>query len=151
MNQELGSLAQSARGNQLKSARWIMIFVGVLTIAINGYVFATNDATLDQEVAQLKAEGFEIDEAELANISFINKVTSGSFAATGVLFILLGLLVYQFPVPCTVTGLVLYVGAIGVGLLLNPLSVFQGIIVKILIIVGLVKSVQSAFAYTNEA
>ena len=108
MNQELGSLAQSARGNQLKSARWIMIFVGVLTIAINGFAFATTDGTLDREVAELQAQGYEIDKAELANLSFSNKLLTGGFAATGVLFILLGILVYQFPVPCTVTGLVLY-------------------------------------------
>ena len=151
MNQELGSLAQSARGNQLKSARWIMIFVGVLTIAINGFAFATTDGTLDREVAELQAQGYEIDEAELANLSFSNKLLTGGFAATGVLFILLGILVYQFPIPCTIAGLVLYIGAIGVGAWLNPLSVAQGLIVKIFIIVGLVKSVKSAFAYTNEA
>ena len=151
MNQELGSLAQSARGNQLKSARWIMIFVGVLTIAINGFAFATTDGTLDREVAELQAQGYEIDDAELANLIFSNKLITGGFAATGVLFILLGILVYQFPVPCTVTGLVLYIGAIGLGALLNPLSLAQGIIVKVLIIMGLVKSVKSAFAYTNEA
>jgi len=151
MNQELGSLAQSARGNQLKSARWILIFVGVLTTAINGFMFVSNDARLEKEAAELRSQGYEIDEAELANLSSTTKVTSVSFAALGILFILLGILVYQFPVPCTVAGLVLYIAAAGLSALIDPMTLAQGLIVKILIVAGLFKSVKSAFAYTNEA
>ena len=34
----LGNLAQSARGNELNQARGILIVIGVLTIAVNGWL-----------------------------------------------------------------------------------------------------------------
>ena len=41
----LGNLAQSARGKELKSARMIMFFVGVLSVAVNMFVFSSAEGT----------------------------------------------------------------------------------------------------------
>jgi len=67
-------------------------------------------------------------------------------------FIGLGLAVYKIPVVATVLGLILYIGANIVFVVLtgNPLVLAQGIVVKILIIIGLFKAVQSAVAYQRE-
>ena len=68
------------------------------------------------------------------------------------MFIGLGLAVYKIPVVATVLGLILYIGANIVFVVLtgNPLVLAQGIVVKILIIIGLFKAVQSAVAYQRE-
>jgi hypothetical protein len=53
-------------------------------------------------------------------------------------------------VPATALGLILYVGAFAIFAAMDPASIAQGIIIKIIIIVGLVKALQSALAYQKE-
>lgn len=150
MNQELGSLAQSARGNQLKTARWILIFVGVLTAGANCFFLINSESSINKQVVDLQQQGQIVDLDEVAGILSYNRILFGSLTALGVLFIVLGIMVYQFPVPCTVTGLVLYVGAAAVFGFLDPMTLASGLIIKILIVVGLIKSVKSAIAYSND-
>jgi hypothetical protein len=57
----LGNLAQAARGNQLSSARWTMIVIGLLTLAINGFSFATAEKQVDDEIAKVRQPGDQID------------------------------------------------------------------------------------------
>ena len=59
-------------------------------------------------------------------------------------------MVTQYPVPCTITGLVLYLGANAAFGLMDPTSLARGLIVKIVIIVALFKAVQAAIAYQKE-
>ena len=70
--------------------------------------------------------------------------------ALGVIFIVMGLLVKQYPVPLTIAGLALYVGSALVFAALDPMTLLQGIIIKIFIVIGLVKAVQAALAYERE-
>ncbi|MFN7293014.1 MAG: hypothetical protein ACK5YR_18570 [Pirellula sp.] len=147
---KLGSLGQAARGKQLNLARGILIVVGILSLAANGFFFVTAQSRVNDEVNKLQQQGLQVDQSLVAGAVLENQIINGVGASIGIIFVVLGILVYQFPVPCTVGGLVLYVAAnIGFGLL-DPSTLASGIVIKVFIIIGLFKSVQSAFAYNAE-
>lgn len=154
----LGSLAQSARLGHLKSARSTMYFIGVLTLLINGGLLLTAksrvESEINNEVRRLQGQGMEFDQAELAELTAAavkkTQLVSGAATGLGVIFCVLGALVYKIPVPATVLALVLYVGAVAVFGLLDPETLTKGLIVKIIIVVGLGKAVSSAIAYERE-
>jgi hypothetical protein len=156
--EELGSLAQSARGNQLKSARGILLCVGILTVIANvamGFMSKNIiDKEIDAEIAQVYAQGMEVEPAAVEEVreSAMRAmwVAVALWCLTGVVFIVLGIIVYRFPIPVTITGLVLYVGCIAVSLILDPSTVGKGWIIKALITAGLFKAVQAAIAYEKE-
>jgi len=149
-NVKLGSLGQAARGNQLSSARGILMIVGLLTLAINGFIFVNVRKGVDDEINKLLQQGLLVDQATVAGVVLENQIIYGVGVVLGIVFITLGGVVYKSPVLCVVSGLVLYVAAnIGFGLL-DPASIASGIIVKVLIVMGLVKSLQSALAYNSE-
>ncbi len=154
----LGSLAQSARSKKLKQARGILIAVGVLTLILNGIVLAllvSQKNKIDNEVKRLRAQpNMVVNESKVKEAQ--DALRSG-FLVTGValglgfIFVILGLIVKQYPVPATLLGLVLYIGATVIFGLMNPetLSVV-GIIVKIVFIACLVKALQAGIAYEKE-
>ncbi len=123
---DLGNLAQAARGNQLRSARWIMIVVGLMTLGLNGFYFVSARKAVDNEIAELQQQGMEIDMSQVENIVRLQQLVTGGAAAIGVVFIVLGALVYKFPVPCTVAGLVLYILSALVFAVLDPTSIVRG-------------------------
>ena len=100
----LGSLAQSARVKQLKTARGIMIFVGVLTIAVNGFLYANAhnevEQVVQQQIRQVHAHGLVEQQASVAEfrhrITLFCQLIYGSAVAIGAVFIALGLIVYGF-------------------------------------------------------
>lgn len=131
---ELGSLAQSGRKQHLKSARTTMYVIGVLTILANVglALFAANAAGVAPEQARaLQISGF-------------------AFAGLGVVFIVLGVMIYSAPVACTVLALILYIGGWAVSGIGNPAMLANGLIIKIVIVVYLVKAIQAAIAYQRE-
>lgn len=146
----LSSLSQSARMKQLKSARMILIFVGVVTVALNGFFYTLAEEMVDNEIRNLQMQGIVI-EGDVNQIRDqavkITRLIHGGTVALGVVFILLGVAVRSFPVPATVLGLVLYLGSIAVFAAINPASLLQGIILKIFFIVCLFKAVHSAIGY----
>jgi hypothetical protein len=141
---ELGSLAQSARKSSLGQARAILIVVGVLTLLLNIFLYSN----VDNEVAKVRREnpGMVIDQDAVKLVRLIYAGTAG----LGAVFIVLGLAVYKAPVACTVTGLVLYVAGIAVFAVIDPQNLVRGLIIKVIIIVALVKAVQAAAAYQKE-
>jgi predicted RND superfamily exporter protein len=155
---ELGSLAQSVRTKQLKTARVILFAVGLLTIAVNGYFFTTIEDAVDEliqkELAAAGMAGMVVDQQALAEVRDglirTNKLVTGGAIAVGVLYILFGVFIYRLPVPITITSLVLYIGTIAFFGYWNPMTLWQGWLVKILIIVGLFKAIQAAIAHENE-
>ncbi len=154
---ELGSLAQSARSKQLNMARGILLFIGILTVIVNAVFFAMIEQQVDNEIqAEIRKlpPGMAVNQAEVARLRetaiSLSKLIQGGAIALGAVFIVLGLLVKKHPVPMTVTGLVLYIGAAVVFGFINPQTLYMGWIVKLLIIAGLVKSIQSAVAYQRE-
>lgn len=155
---DLGSLSQAARGKQLRTARGILLFIGVLTVVANGIFFAIAesqvDKALDEEVQQARRQGMMVDQVKLKEIRadairFV-KLLQGVGIALGVVFIIFGFLVYSYPVPITITSLILYIGAGAVFGAIDPGTLLQGIIIKIIIIVALAKSIQAALAYERE-
>src|SRR4026209_2134515 len=66
----LGSLAQSARSKELRSARMIFILIGVLTLAANAVGLAMLDSQVDEAIkAELKAQNIsasDVDPQEMA-------------------------------------------------------------------------------------
>jgi hypothetical protein len=153
----LGSLAQSARGKHLNQARGILIAIGVLTVIANGVFFFLVPNMVHEEIQkEIRKAGpganfdpAKIKEVEDSGVRTAQLVTGGT-AVLGIVFIVLGILVKQYPVPATALGLVLYVGSFVVFALLDPQNISAGIIIKIIIIVGLVKSLQAAIAYQKE-
>jgi len=146
----LSSLAQSAREKQLKNARWTLIIVGGLTIIANIVAIFMLQGELDTE---LRKGGFNRANlpAEVQAAIFIDYAIIGSFIVLGLVFIVLGVLVPSYPVPCTITGLVLYILGWIASVARDPRQAGAGLIVKIIIIVALVKAVQAALAYNRES
>ena len=153
----LGNLAQSARGKELKSARTIMYIVGVLSVAVNMFVFSSAEGAvqkeIDQEVAKL-GPGFEVDQEKMAELKDqavgTTKLVSGGGMLLGMIFVACGALVYKYPVPATITALALYLASIAIFGMMNPESIASGLIVKFFIVAGLFKAVQAAIAYQKE-
>jgi predicted nucleic acid-binding protein len=154
----LGSLAQQSRTKRLKSARAILYFIGVITIAVNvGVVYFASslvDAQLDREIRALTQQGLEVDEDALAEIRATavrsTQLVNGIAILIGAVFLVCGALVYTYPVPTTVVSLVLYLGSAAAFGVIDPTTLARGWIVKILIIAGLVKAVQAALAFERE-
>jgi hypothetical protein len=141
----VGSLAQSARQKHLKGARVILILVGILTLAVNSFLFWNSSNEIRQLVAQQA-----LDPEGIPSILGVVRLIYGAGIAFGVVFCVLGLLVTTFPVLTTVLGLVLYIGAAAGYAWLDPASLARGWLFKILIVAGLVKAVQAAIAYKKE-
>ena len=154
----LGDLAQAARTKQLKTARGILFFVGVLTVVINVIfcIFARNmvDSQIDTELADLRRQNVAINDAKVAEFregavrSTI--VANGIGVVLGVVFFTCGMLVYKYPVPTTILSLVLYIGAAAAYGVFDPSTLARGWIIKILIVIALFKAVQAAIAYERE-
>jgi len=131
---ELGSLAQSGRKQHLKSARTTMFVIGAITIVANVVL-----ALLAE-----KAPGVAPEDIRAVQISGF------AFAGLGLVFVVLGLLIYSAPVACTVLALILYIGGWAISGLGNPAMLANGLIIKIIIVVYLVKAIQAAVAYQRE-
>ena len=160
-----GSLAQSARSSELKKAKGILWFVGILTILVNGFMFFTAETQIDNEIdREMKKHGGslaavrDLPEAQRSlfdseRTKAINqaKLGLGGGVVLGILFIGCALMVNRKPVAATVTGLVLYLGATAVFAAMEPESMARGLIIKIFIIIGLVSSVKAALAVEKQA
>jgi hypothetical protein len=153
----LGSLAQSARGKHLKTARRIMIVIGVLMAIGQTVMFFIESGTIKDEIQkEIRHRGLtgrvtqeEIQEAEQAGwriLLFIH----GATALLGVVFIVLGFMVEKSPVAITATALVLFIGKEVIFALFSPINIVSGLIVKIIFIVALVKALQAAIAFQRE-
>lgn len=140
----LKSLGQEVRKSSLNSARWIMIVIGVLTIGLNVFLYFS----IQDEIKKVQRQGMILDQAVVTQAL----LPVYAFIGVGVVYILMGIFIYQFPVPFTITALVLYVGGQIVSALLNddPKMLASGLIVKILIVAGLWKAIQAAQAYERE-
>ncbi len=151
----LGSLAQSARLQQLLVCRKILLFVGIVTIAANLFGFLVVDQAAEQllreELAEAGAQDFAPEEIERRAADMRRRVQleSGLFVAVGVAFLVLAGLVTWLPVICTTGGLALYVGGQAFAAYLNPWILSNGWVIKLLIVAGLVRAVMAAFAYEN--
>lgn len=148
----LGKLTQSARGGEIKKAKRILIIIGILNLIGGIALFALAETMADAAIqAELRAQpGVQLDPAVKDELLVANRFAGGFVIGIGALFIFFGLIVQKFPVPITVISLTLYLGLQALDALMDPKSIAQGIIIKVIIIVALVKAVQAAFAYQKE-
>jgi hypothetical protein len=58
----LGSLAQAARGNELRQARWILIVIGLLTLAVNGAFLYNLPNEIQQAIQQNQIPAADVEE-----------------------------------------------------------------------------------------
>lgn len=155
----LGSLAQAAREKHLRTARGVFIFIGLLTIAVNVFQLASAEFLVEGAIKELlKQENLTEAEADphqlaLARESILRTLQLFGYGTIGlgVVYLLLAAFLKRHPVAICVTGLVLYVAAAVVFGLLDPATLLQGLIVKIVIVIALVKATQAAVAYQKGA
>lgn len=140
-NDGLGSLAQSSRGSSLKSTRLTLFIIGGLTLALNGYQFSN----AENEVA-----GANVPEENFEQVLGFVRLIYAAGIAIGTAFVLCAIFLEKYPVPLTILSLVLYVGSIAGFAYLEPESLVRGAIIKVIIVVSLAKSVQTALAYERE-
>ena len=138
---QLGSLAQSTREADLGKTRNILIVIGVLTLALNGFMFGN----AENEVRQIGLNGPDFD-----RVVGIVRIIYGVGLAMGAFFLFAGIFLKSMPVPLTILSLIIYVGGIAGFGFLDPTSLLQGIVVKVIVIAALGKSVQTAMAYQRE-
>jgi hypothetical protein len=154
----LGNLAQSARTKQLKTARGILFFVGILTVIANAalvwFAQAVVDSQIEAELKTLRAQQMVIDQAAVDEFREqavrTTRLVNGIAVFIGFLFIVGAVKVYSYPVPVTVTSLILYIGCWAVFGVLDPTTLARGWIIKLLVAAGLFKAVQAALAYESE-
>jgi F0F1-type ATP synthase membrane subunit c/vacuolar-type H+-ATPase subunit K len=150
---KLKSLAQSARGNQLKQVRGTLLAIGILTILLNGWQLFLVPGMVRAEIAKhggIAPNAPEMQAAE-AVAMIIGFAFPGSLVLLGLVFIVLALLVRSHPVPITITALVLFIIPAVVCGIMNLGSGWIGLtIANIFCIIALAKAVRTAFAYERE-
>jgi hypothetical protein len=153
----LGSLAQSAREKKLKQVRVLLIVVGALTIGVN--IFGL--ISFHSEVDKARAQGQMIDQQKLESLVRTVDISGAIAIGLGVLFVIFGIIIYQFPVPITIISLVLFVGASIIFRLwgmsiakdagLEPGQfVMRGLIFDVFITIALASAIKTAVAYQKE-
>jgi hypothetical protein len=155
----LGSLAQSSRRKQLAQARGILIVVGVLYVLFHGIFFANSrnevNEVIKEEISKVQRQpGMMVNpiavEEQTNRLVTIARIIYGSLIALGIIFIIFGLIIHTYPVAISITSLVLFIGVNAILGYLNPVNIVSGIILKVIVIVVLIKSIQSAIAYQSE-
>ena len=159
--QPLGNLAQSARKRSFKWTRIFFLAIGLLNLAQS----ATKIGNIREEIhKELMAEvdklgpGFRVDQGKLQSLeeSLVPAATIVLYgmASVGATFIVLALLMGRYPLPTALLGLVLYI-AISAFYFYQIFSAgkeaaWVTVAIRLVIVVGLIKAVQSAFAYQRE-
>jgi hypothetical protein len=159
----LGSLAQSARGSQLKVARAILLFVGLITFGVNAVAFANAEANVEAAFGEELAKANTIGGGPFRVLQFRRgryleqvgrivrsvRLATGGGALLGLVFIGCGLGVRRYPVPATVAGLVLYIGGSAIFLYIDPETNLRpvALVMKLIIVFALFKAVRAAVHY----
>jgi hypothetical protein len=151
----MNSLSQAARKKQLHIARNILIFLGVVKLAVNAYFYATIDVkvnqVIQQQTQQALKQGKIMNAAEIAEAThkaaFVERIIWGGAGSLGVVFIFLGLFVKKYPVPMTVLSLLLYLISTAIFGILDPMSLMEVLFFKIFAVAALIKSIHAAIAY----
>jgi hypothetical protein len=138
---ELREQRRQGSSGALGAAQVLMILVGLTTIGLNGFLLynAPNEV---QQVIKDEDAGFS--ETALLRVA---QTVYGVFIALGITMIILGALIYQFPVFCPLAGLIIYILAMIISGVLNPSLIFKGIIFKVLTVVALGKAVGDGASY----
>jgi len=163
----LGSLSQSVRSKNLKSARVALVIAFIVLLVQAGLEYATlgiqADEIVRKELAPLPPGAVaakDIQERKDAIIRAASLICIG-IVGMALIFLVLAILVKRYPLFCTVGGLILYIGYCLIIAFLIVMggegegesifkALYAGILWKVIIIVGLVKGIRSAVAYHHE-
>lgn len=146
----LGSLAQAARGKELKGAQGILIVIGLLTLAVNGFLLYNLPNELKDAAAQQQVAAEDMDAFRQA-VNFAGAMIYGIPALIGLLFIVFGVIIKTYPVPITTVSLALYVLSAIAFAFLDPTTLARGLVLKIIIVVALFRAWKAARAHEAEA
>ncbi len=138
----LGNLADKMRENILKQSRIALALVGVLTVAYAAYQLMK----LNTELAQFDDYVLEAISSEIASAKLIIHLTIG----IGAVFLGFAVMIYRYPLTCTLGGLVIFVLGIVAGAVIDPETLSHGLIMRFAIIAVLVKGVKTAIVYSKE-
>jgi hypothetical protein len=145
----LGSLTQAARSKQLRSARGYLFFVGGWLILMLILEWVTLDMQLKAVAEKEGIPPARIPEMKELVMPVLY-VFSAILVALSLLYIVFGIIVHKYPVPITITALVIFVALWLIYAVIDPANLYRGIILKIIVIVGLAKAIQAAIAYKRE-
>jgi hypothetical protein len=157
MSDGLGSLAQSVRRKGLKSTKATIIAIGVLTAVANFALAGMTDVAAARYVQKLHKEGKIVDPRRVDVAKRTTRLISIGFGVLGVVFIVMGIFVETFPVPITILALVMFLAGWAATVVMAPpssavtrVTSVGTIVVKIIIAVGLARSIQTAIAYERD-
>jgi hypothetical protein len=140
-------IAKKISRRSLQEPRALMFAIGLLTVAINGFAMARLRIDTEALVKQHEAQGHVVDRAKLEAPLRIIQLINGGFVALGIAFIGLGLAINRYPVPTTVLALVLFLGGIAISAIVDPATIAQAGLFKILATVGLAEAIRFAVSY----
>ncbi len=138
---------------ELKSARTILILIGVLQLL--GGIYAVSTAKSDAETAirnsiASKGATYRFDQEKFEEFFEEQKMMIYGIASvpviTGACFCVMAILIFRFPIGATLSALLLYLALQGYGLWLNDGEISKAYILKIFFLIALVKAFQSARA-----
>lgn len=144
------NLGHQARGKQLSVARWILIVIGLLTAGVNIFQVMNVDELLNREIRNQGGNPAAVPKEIMDQARNMVVLMGGILSAVGIAFVIMGIAIYSFPVPITITALIIYVASAAIFAVLDPSSIVRGLIIKILIIVALAKSIGAATEYEKE-
>jgi len=139
----LSNLGQAARLKKIHSARNLLIVVGILQI---GFSILELTVLLPNQIAEIRRQpGMVVDEAA---VNLLRMVIMG-FVGAGIAFVVMGLVVKQYPLPISISAMIVFIGIILVSAAINPATLAQGWILKIIFISCIVSAIKAASAYQN--
>ena len=133
---------QSGAKGYLASSRWILIGIGALKLVISLIQLYLLNSTMES----LEAEAGELD---LDMLRFVIQVICGISIGIAMSFILMGALVFLFPMTCTITAMCLFVLTEIGGLIANPFMLIniRAWVVRIAMGGALVQAINNAAYY----
>jgi hypothetical protein len=137
---KLGSLAQTARNKHLKQARTTLLIVGILMGIAQVVMYF-------MEIGEVQKAGPQVNQ-EAAQLFLL--LFHGCAIAVALAFIVAAFFVERYPVPITVSALVLFLLVQAIFALADPMNLVRGIILKIIVIVALAKALQAGIAAQRE-
>jgi hypothetical protein len=151
------SLAQSARLKTIKIARAVLIGFGVLVGITYAFLFSQSESEIklvvDQQLSKSGLTRATADQVELAKYEGAAlrtvRIIYASGVALGIVFIVAGALMLIYPIAATIISLTLFLGKTAVEGYLAPESLYQGLILKIVVLVTLVAAIKAAIAYQS--
>jgi hypothetical protein len=140
----LPRLVDCLRLRKLRYARLILVIAGLFLMGFSLVVFAMAEEVVRREFARAN---IPVKPQELQRWVRIEQVFQLGQAGVGLALAVCGLAIYRAPLFCSIAATVIFVLHQAICLAVEPLSLFRGAIMKILIVIALVGAIQAAIRY----